>query len=130
MTPLVLALLCAALHAGDATAIPEWVLPGILRVETRSYYNGDGTIHYTDKRRGRAGERSAFQITKSAFRQVAHRGEQFWQVETDQAFAQVIAVRYLLWLRQRSPSWDRAVEAYNAGPGRRSRFYLRCVKGD
>jgi soluble lytic murein transglycosylase-like protein len=113
-----------------AAEVPDWILVGILRVETRSWFNADGSIHYTDKRRGRAGERSAFQITKGAFRQVARRGEQFWQVETDQAFAQRIAIRYLLYLRQRSPSWDRAIEAYNAGPGKRSRFYLRSVKGE
>jgi hypothetical protein len=116
--------LLATIAAED---MPAWILPGILATETRSHYRADGSIAYVDKRRGSHGERGPFQCTAVAFRQVRQGGEQFWRVEVDRTFAESIAVRYLWWLRERSPSWERAVEAYNGGPGRRSPSYLAAV---
>jgi hypothetical protein len=123
-TIIALLICCTAWAVED---MPGWVLPGILYVETHSYYNDDGSIHYTNKKRGSHGERSSFQITYRAFKQVRQPGEQFWQIETDQVFAEEIATRYLFWLREHSVSWRRAVEAYNAGPRNRSPEYLSAV---
>ena len=121
-----LLLLCVvALAAED---MPSWVLPGILAVETRSYYQDDGSIHYTDKRRGKAGEYGPFQMTRAAFRQVSRRGEPFWKLETDRVYAEDLAVRYLYHLRDRASSWEQAVQWYNRGPHHRATAYLRAVK--
>src|SRR5260370_174481 len=108
--------------------MPEWVLRGILFTETRSWYNDDGSIHYTDKRRGKDGEISAFQITRHAFNQVRTRGESFWPAETDQRFAKQMVIRSLRWLYRREPNWNKVVESYNAGPFRRPPAYLQRVK--
>lgn len=123
-----LALLLLITCAVSASEPPTWVLRGILYTESNSYYRDDGSICYVDKRRGRSGERSAFQITRRAFDQVKRRGEQFWKIEVDQVFAEEIACRYLVWLYARAGSWDRAVEWYNAGPHHRSPTYLNRVR--
>jgi hypothetical protein len=123
----ILLLLSATLHAVE---VPRWVLEGILDVETRSWYLRDGTIRYTDKRRGAAGERGPFQMCKVAFNQVKKSGEQFWKIETDTKFAEEMAKRYLIWLYMHSArrNWLLAVEQYNAGPNRRSPHYLNKVR--
>lgn len=109
--------------------VPDWVLRGILWTETHSYYLDDGSIRYVDKRRGSAGERSAFQITKAAFNMVKRRGEQFWRVEVDQGFAEDIASRYLELLYRRHGEWMKAVASYNAGsPTRRGMQYAERVR--
>lgn len=122
---LLLAALAALAHAED---IPDWVMPGILYVESHSAYREDGTIHYVKRSRGAHGERGCFQCTRIAFDQVKRPGEQFWQIETDTVFAAEIAWRYLHWLRGGGRSWEQVVESYNAGPGRRSVRYLMAVK--
>lgn len=109
--------------------IPAWVMKGILKVETRSYYNEDGSIKYVDKRRGLHGERGPFQCTKAAFNQVRLKSEQFWTLETDTSFADTIARRYLLWLRDNyGGDWYRVLGMYNAGPNRISNEYIRKIK--
>lgn len=125
MQTLLALLICVSAYAVEE--MPGWVLSGILRVETKSWYNDDGSIHYTNKRRGKHGERSAFQITYGAFKQVRRSGEQFWMIEQEQAFAEEIAVRYLYWLRKHTTSWERAVEAYNGGLHHHSYAYLTAV---
>ena len=102
---------------------------GILKVETNSTYAQDGSIRYVDRRRGKDGERGAFQMTKIAFDQVKQRGEQFWMIETDPLFAELMAKRYLLWLYNRTADkdWHTAIQQYNAGPRKHSTEYLAKV---
>lgn len=122
MIRLLLAIL-PLIAAASAEEIPDWILPAIARVESRSWYDSE-RLHYVDKRRGAAGERGPWQCTHIAFRQVRRHGEQFWQVETDTDFAAEIASRYMAWNYRRTGSWDRAISAYNPG----DRSYLRRVK--
>ena len=126
---LLLALL-SMIHSQESTSIPEWVMPGILATETKSYYGNTGQIRYVDKRRGSSGERGCFQMTQRAFDQVKKRGEQFWMIEQDTVFAAEMAWRYLHWLNKHygHGDWGRVVEMYNAGPNNRSRAYLIRVK--
>jgi hypothetical protein len=123
-------ILAPTLGSAEQAAIPDWVLAGILRVETGSYYQEGGVIKYINKKRGRNGERGCFQITKKAFKQVGEQGEQFWMVEQDTDFCETIARRYLLWLYEHSAhhSWVLSVEKYNAGPSGRSPEYLQDVR--
>lgn len=116
-------------NAQEKVDIPSWVLAGILRVETGSYYKPDGTIRYVNKARGRAGERGCFQIRRIAFDQVKHKGEQFWMIEQDTVFCEEVAWRYLSWLYLNSAkkSWLRSIEKFNAGPGGRNPAYLADV---
>jgi hypothetical protein len=113
----------------QAVEVPEYVLVGILKVETRSYYRENGTIRYVDQRRGAAGEIGPFQMTRRAFNQIRKRGELFWDIETDRAFAEECAKRYLVWLYNNSAKqdWSLAIQYYNAGPGNRSAKYLDKV---
>ena len=121
-------LLCLSATAMSAD-IPDWVLRGVLKTETRSYYDKVGNIVYVDKRRGAAGERGPFQCTRAAFNQVRRKGEEFWKVEVDSRFAETIAKRYMLWLYTTyDQDWERVVEMYNAGPNNRSTTYLKKVK--
>lgn len=108
---------------------PQWVLDGILYTETRSAYREDGSIKYVDKRRGSAGEYGPFQMTKAAFKDIRRSGEYFWMLETDTAFAEACAARYLMWLNKHFAhgDWERTVEMYNAGPNGHSRSYLSSV---
>ena len=126
---LIALLFCSLCQAQERIDIPHWVLAGILRVETGSFYREDGSIRYVNKDRGRAGERGCFQIQKVAFNQVRHKGEQFWEIEQDTAFCEEIAWRYLTWLYQNSAkgSWKLAIEKYNAGPRGRNKRYLEDV---
>jgi hypothetical protein len=104
-------------------------MSGILDVETRSWYRENGSIHYTDKRRGAHGERGAFQMTKVAFNQIKKPNEQFWMIEQNTKLAEDCARRYLVWLYENSArrNWLIAIEQYNAGPNRRSKTYLNKV---
>lgn len=112
-----------------AVEVPEYVLVGILKVETRSYYREDGTIKYVDQRRGSSGEIGPFQMTRRAFNQIKKRGELYWDIETDRVFAEECAKRYLVWLYNNSANqdWSLAIQYYNAGPGNASRKYLDKV---
>lgn len=114
-------LLAVLLTAGLLTAterhfegIPDWVLPGIVAVESSSYWRGDLLI-YVNRKRGRHGERGPTQLTRAAFETVARPGEKFERLSTDMDFAVEITVRYLRWLRAQSSSWDQAVAKYNGG---------------
>lgn len=99
-----------------AQDIPSWVLPGILLVETKSYYLKNDLI-YIDKRRGAHGERGPFQMLPIAFRQVALPGEKFADLERDMEFAEALAIRYLYWLYNGPArrSWRVAVGMWNVG---------------
>lgn len=123
----ILLLMAVALYSQDE--VPEWVLKGILKVETKSSYREDGSIKYVDKRRGTHGERGPFQMTRIAFDQIKLPGEQFWQIETDKVFAEQCAMRYLCWLYDTTAkkSWRRAIQQYNAGPYGVAPEYLEKV---
>lgn len=127
---IILLALAASLPAAT-NEVPTWVLAGIMAQETRSHYALDGdTIVYVDKRVGSAGELSAFQIKRIAWKQVAKPGESFESLRTDQAYAQLIAIKYLIWLYDHAArhSWPHAIQMYNAGPGRHSyRYYSNVV---
>jgi len=124
-----LLLLSAAIYAVETVEVPDWVLVGILSVESRSYYADDGIV-YIDRRRGRHGERGPFQMTRIAFNQIAKPGERFESLSTDLDLAEDCAKRYLVWLHVNFSrrQWTRTVMMYNAGPGRISRTYLNRVK--
>jgi hypothetical protein len=109
-------------------AMPEWVLHGILSVETQSYYE-NGSIVYIDTRRGKAGERGPFQMSRVAFNQVSEPGESFASLETDTVFAEKLAVRYLQWIYDNygRGSWSRTVAMWNTGP---SGYHSHRSKGD
>lgn len=131
MRMILLLLLAVAAYTTDE--VPYWVMSGILKVESNSYYDystGTERIIYVNRKIGEAGELSAYQITKIAWKQVKRRGERFQSLATDQLYAEQVAIRYLLWLYNGTAkkSWDRAVEQYNAGPRGRSRKYLLAVK--
>jgi hypothetical protein len=106
---------------------PEWVLKGILAVETRSVLLVNGRIEYVDRSRGAAGERGPFQMRRVAFKQIAQPLDDFDLIEKNPEYARRLASRYLIWLRSRTSSWERAVESYNAGPNNRSPQYLKLV---
>jgi hypothetical protein len=104
-------------------------MKGILRVESNSYYDSEGNIRYVDRKVGRAGELGPLQITRRAYLQVKRKGEPgFDTMRTDVKFSEVIAIRYLLWLRKHYASnWYEAIGMYNAGPGRKSPSYVKKV---
>lgn len=101
-----------------AEEMPAWVLPGILQKESSSYFV-DGRLIYVDQSVGADGELGPYQMTRAAFDQVAVSGELFERLGTDNDFAGALAVRYLIWLRARTPSWFDAVGRYNTGLGGR-----------
>jgi len=123
---LALLILCLTIAASEP---PQWVVDGILMVETKSYHRDDGSIRYVDKRRGTSGEYGPYQMTRAAFKQVKRRGEQFWMLETNHMYAEEMAIRYLRWIdtHYSHGNWHRAIEMYNAGPNNHSRVYLTKV---
>lgn len=93
--------------------VPAWILRGIASVETGSTYDGDRII-YRDRRDGAAQEVGAFQIRRSALRDIglsAHRAE----IRTDPQFAEFAAVLFLRRLYRATGSWRDAVIAYHVG---------------
>lgn len=112
-----------------AAEVPEWVLVGILHVETDSAFKADGSIDYVNRKRGAHGERGPFQMTHAAFDSVKDPGEKFESLSSDLDLAKGCARRYLLWLDKHwgHGDWVRNVMMYNAGPGRVSRRYANKV---
>jgi hypothetical protein len=100
----------------EEVEVPLWVLKGILKTETRSYYEA-GAIVYVDQRIGSAGEIGPFQMKRIAFDTVALKGEDFNKLTTDMVFSEEIAKRYLIWIYNNSGkgSWERTVAIYNVG---------------
>lgn len=118
--------LIIASHLPAAEYPPDWVVDGILHVETRSYVAGS-TITYIDKRIGAAGERGCFQMSREAFNVVREPGEKFSDLK-EPAFANYKFVQYMRWLGKFAKSWEARVMMWNMGPGRRSIQYLQKVK--
>jgi hypothetical protein len=105
--------------------IPDWVIQGILQVETRSSIGKNGNIKYVDKRRGLAGERGPFQMRKCSFDTIKKRGDQFWMLETDTEFAQEKAEEYLMYLydHHANKNWKTTVAMWNTGPNAYNGLY-------
>lgn len=104
-----------AIGLAASEAMPAWALHGILSRESSSHYDG-ASIEYVDRRVGTAGELGPFQMKRAAFDQVARSGEVFERLAIDPAFAEQLAVRYLLWLHRRTGDWFIAIGRWNAGP--------------
>ena len=106
--------------------VPTWILEGMLMRETNSYYNDDGSVTYVNTRRGSAGERGPFQMRRICFDTISNKGEQFWKLEKNMAFAEEMTVRYLLYLYNGSAhgNWRTAVGMYNTGPNN----YRKCAR--
>jgi hypothetical protein len=118
--------LCALAIGAQDQAMPAWVLPGILAVETRSTLRADGTIAYVDRRIGKDGELGCYQMTRAAFDLVSRQGERFDDLAVDPAFATDCCVRYLQLLYRdfADRDWFVAAGRWNAGPhGRWSRIW-------
>lgn len=112
----------------EAYGIPSWVLIGIAKVETQSYWDDQGKFHYVDKRDGKDGEKGPFQIMPSTFREVRKRGEELSRVRSDLRLALAVTCRFLQRLYAATGSWDRAVSCYNTGlngsPSRGAQYLL------
>lgn len=128
MKILLLSVLAAGLLALDDYP-PQWVLDGILYVETKSIYREDGSIKYVIQTRGAAGEYGPFQMTRAAWKQIKRKNEPFWKLETDTKYAEELAARYLMWLDKHygHGDWRATIQMYNAGPNHRSTQYLYNV---
>lgn len=108
--------------------VPNWILIGILKQETGSYYNEDGEIVYKDRRRSKSGARGPFQIKRICFDEIKEPGEQFSKVEKNMAFAEELAVRYLLYLYDgpAKKNWKTAIGMYYTGPSNYNRL-IHCA---
>ena len=95
--------------------VPAWIIVGIAKVETRSYWGEDGALCYIDRRTGAAGEVGPFQMLHAAYAQVHRHGESFRRLRSDTRFATDLCIRYLQWLRRRTKSWEEACACYNTG---------------
>ena len=112
-----------------AIEVPDYVMIGILKVESSSYYREDGSIKYVDMTRGKDGERGCFQMKRIAFNQIKRKGEQYWMIEQNTVFAEECARRYLVWLYENSGNqdWSLTIQKYRTGPSGRSLRYLERV---
>lgn len=109
--------------------VPQWVLKGIAKVETRSEIKEDGSIIWKDRRVGKNGDSGVFQMTRIAYKQVSKPGDNFLRLRKDPDYAKELAERYLGYLRKRYTRWHDVIAAYNAGtPGHPAgRRYLKKV---
>ena len=114
----------------EAIGIPAWILTGIARVETQSYWDEKG-FHYIDKRDGSAGEKGPWQVCPETWKEFSRKGERFSRLRTDNQYALAVTCRILWRLYNRTHSWDSAIAAYNvgcAGSPSRGAQYLMLVK--
>ena len=121
-------ILLIAISSMSCTEVPDWVVRGVLLVESSSYFSSNGTLIYVDKRVGRSGERGPFQMTEIAFDTVKRPGEHFVNLQVDMALSEKTACRYLSLLYKRSNDWFLAIQMYNRGPGKKSATYLHKFK--
>jgi hypothetical protein len=110
--------------------VPTWVRVGMLKTETKSSYNSDGSIMYVDKARGKDGDIGPFQMRRDAFTDVKKPGESFWKLERDPAYAEEMACRYLLFIYngKGNKDWERTVMMYNVGPYKLATYYAKGLK--
>lgn len=104
--------------------IPGWILKGILKHETSSYYSNTGNIVYVNKRIGQAGERGPFQMKHICFETISNHGEIFKKLQTNMQYAEELTVRYLLYLYDgpAHENWKTAISMYNTGPSGYRRY--------
>ena len=107
-------LICLA-SVGKAEEVPSWVLPGMLHVESSSYYSGDKII-YVNQKRGKAGEIGCFQSLPATLRQFNFSPSLY---EQDTKYAEDATTKILTHYRRITGSWDEAVGAWNCGLGKR-----------
>jgi hypothetical protein len=111
--------------------IPAWVRVGMLKTESKSFYNPDGTIKYVDKTRGKDGDIGPFQMRLDAFKDIKKPGDRFWNIERDTAYAEEMACRYLLFIynTRGKKDWERTVMMYNVGPyGGLTEHYAKAAR--
>lgn len=102
----------------NKSRVPSWILVGMLKHETNSYYSKSGSIVYVDKRVGQAGERGPFQMKHICWETITDKGETFRKLQTNMQYAEELAVRYLLYLYDgpAHENWKTAISMYNTGP--------------
>ena len=105
--------LALSLHASEPIQIPQWVVDGVLEIETKSYHRPDGSIMYVDQRIGKAGEHSCFQIRSIALRQVHLTG---WRdlIQQDTVAAEYAFTVIMRDCYRRTGNWFAAVGVYHA----------------
>lgn len=107
--------LCILVASVCAEDVPDWVIRGIAAVETSSHYR-NGFLVYVDRRDGLAGEVGPFQMTRAAYDTIKQPGDSFSRMRHDAKYAERMARRYLVWLRQGGKrSWEEVVGRYNGG---------------
>jgi hypothetical protein len=113
------------LMATEVPEVPDWIMAGILRVESRSYLLSDGSIRYVDRRVGSAGEVGPFQMRSIALRQVGLASWR-WLVREDMAAAEYAATLFLRYCYRRTGSWWSAVGLYHSSdPGEAAAYAAR-----
>lgn len=113
-----LAVIYMTVATAGAGEVPAYIIDSALRVESSSWLNSDGSIHWQDRRRGDHGHRRGpFQCGRKAFRDVAHRGENYADLETNMTLARAIYCRYLLRYRKPGESWIATACRWQSGPG-------------
>ena len=130
MRNLVLLLLLGASANMLAVEVPDSILAAILKVESRSYVDADGSIVYVDKSVGSSGEFGPYQMTAIAFKQIYKGNRPRSDIKRDIKFATQLAKRYLQWLHVNfsNGDWTLTVQYYNAGPRNKSPDYLTKIK--
>jgi hypothetical protein len=94
-------------HAGDD--VPSWVMTGMLKVESSSYYD-DGKIVYVNQKRGKAGEVGAFQAMPSTLRRFGFSPSLF---ECDVAYCERATRAILTHYFARTGNWTDAVACWH-----------------
>jgi hypothetical protein len=105
-----------AAPAGEP-GMPSWILPGILAVESSSYY-ADGAIVYVNRRVGAAGELGPFQITRAAYLDVATSAglrATFRTLKFSTRIGEIVATLILERHHVATGSWAEAVIRYHVG---------------
>jgi hypothetical protein len=118
VTPIVIAPKIAQPIEEIDKGIPDWILRGILKHETQSYYDENGNIVYVNRARGSCGEIGPFQMRLICFNQIKKRGDSFYKMQNDVYYAEKMATKYLLYLYNgpANKSWQKAIGMYNTGP--------------
>ena len=117
------------MQTATATEIPPYILPAILKVETKSYFDERGAIIYVERKDGLAGEYGPYQVTKAAFDQIYKGRRPRSDLKKDMQFATMITTLYLLWLHKHygKGDWNKTIQYYNAGPLNNSPIYLQKI---
>ena len=97
--------------------IPNDIIRAIAMKETSSSYDFSRKKWiYEDKRRSSVDARGIFQMRYIAFKTVMKKNEKFKNIEKNHNLAQEKFELYLLYLKDRFKTWDKAFMRYNIGP--------------